>query len=144
MATTNNTPSPLYDGYYWLSGATGPEVFENSDLPSELSQLNPTENPFVVEAQYYDKKNNKSISIKYVDGAYIKNKYNLGDKVEDGKCFTCKEYFANRMNDKIVIFRQYWKPVKDSQCEGMDVLQPAEMVFVGFGPIQKEKKDEGK
>jgi CRISPR type III-associated protein (TIGR04423 family) len=29
-------------------------------------------------------------------------------------------------------FRQYWRPVEDDLCEGMKVLQPAELVFVGF------------
>jgi CRISPR type III-associated protein (TIGR04423 family) len=41
--------------------------------------------------------------------------------------------YTHRMeNVQKMKFRQYWRPVEDDLCEGMTVLQPAELVFVGF------------
>jgi CRISPR type III-associated protein (TIGR04423 family) len=50
-----------------------------------------------------------------------------------------KEFLPNRM-DKVekLRFLEYWKPQEDkkdkedSLCENMKVLQPAELVFIGF------------
>lgn len=154
MTTKDNILSGTYEGYYWLNNATAPEVLEASPFPTELGKLDATVNPFIIEAQLFDKENKKSISVKYVDGTYILNEYDLAEKESadqsdgDGCCFTLKEYFANRMNGKKLIFRQYWKPVEDPLCEGMSVLQPSEMVFVGFQPVKTQpiktkKEDEG-
>jgi CRISPR type III-associated protein (TIGR04423 family) len=41
-------------------------------------------------------------------------------------------FFSHRMADRKLYFKQFWQPVNDEQCEGMQVLQPAELVFVGF------------
>ncbi len=149
MARIDNIPSGIYDGYYWMSNENHPEHFENSPLPDELKDLDSGHNPFVIEAQLFDKENEKSISVKYVDGTYIIHEYNLTETESDNQsdemacCFTLKKYFANRIDGKKLIFRQYWKEEKDPLCDGMHVLQPAEMVFVGFEPIKTEKKDEG-
>jgi CRISPR type III-associated protein (TIGR04423 family) len=101
-------------------------------------------NPFIIEGQLSDGKT--SISIKYVDGNYIVKKYALSDMEDIEK----KEiyYLPNRMKELDnkslkLCFNQYWRPKADKYCagnidnpdsvdNGMQVLQPAELVFVGF------------
>ncbi len=141
METINNIPPGIYDGYYWMSDSNKPEVFENCSLPSILTDLDASKNPFIIEAQLYNKADKKSYSLKYVDGRYILRNFDLasrgnGNISTNDSCFTRKQYFANRMPEKKLIFRQYWEEKEDPLCEGMPVLQPAEMVFVGFEPIE--------
>lgn len=113
-----------YQGYLWFSNAKEPHVINNEDLEIEKSEA---ENPFIIEGQLFDGK--KSISIKYVDGKYIYKTYMLAELKDE---FQEQLFFAHRMGDKQLKFRQYWREVPDDCCEGMEVLQPAELVFVGF------------
>lgn len=117
-----------YEGYLWWSNAETPKVYKNeplTDLPSEKS------NPFIIEGQLIDKTNQKSVSIRFVDGDYIINGFDL--KELKGLDFIKKEYLPNRMEGvSKLCFREYWRPEPDDLCEGMEVLQPAETVFVGF------------
>ena len=112
-----------YSGYLWYSNEQSPEI-----LPSS-GQLDTDDvsNPFVVEGQLVDSE--KSISIKFVDGKYLVKEYLLADYAN----ITPVEYIPNRMTGvKSVLFKRAWKPVNDDLCEGWEVLQPAELVFVGF------------
>ena len=59
-------------------------------------------NPFIVEGQLFD-----------------------GQKVE-------QVFHSYRMDGEQLKFNLYWREVEDDLCEGMKVLQPAELVFVGF------------
>lgn len=145
METINNIPSGKYDGYYWMSDSKKPEVLANAYIPDILSKPDASKNPFVIEAQLYDKDNKISYSLKYVDGKYILKKYILANQStgneskKDNSCYTRKQYFANRMPGKKLIFRQYWRDTEDTLCGGMPVLQPAELVFVGFEPIETKR-----
>jgi CRISPR type III-associated protein (TIGR04423 family) len=66
---------------------------------------------------------------------------------QEKKCETIvKKYLPNRFPESIhkLLFKEFWRPVNDKLCgskigkendknfEGMEVLQPAETVFVGF------------
>lgn len=130
---TDIDPKQKYQGYLWWSDATSPEVYQNQQLPEWQEEKS---NPFIIEGQLYDKANNKSYSIRFVDGIYLINCFDLNDlnKVE---CIN-KEYLPNRFPDGIqkLCFKEIWRPRKDDLCEGMDVLQPAEVVFVGFKKIE--------
>ncbi|MCF0210471.1 MAG: TIGR04423 family type III CRISPR-associated protein [Bacteroidales bacterium] len=119
-----------YIGYIWLSNATKPEI-----LPSEGElDTDSVEIPFIIEGQMVDKEKTKSISIKFVDGKTIVKEYNLVDYKE----FEEEEFIPNRMDGKEkLLFKRVWRIEKDDLCEGWEVLQPAELVFVGF----KEKED---
>ena len=117
-----------YQGYLWYSDNKEPQVLNNEVFELEIAD---NANPFVIEGQLFD--GQKSISIKYVDGKYYVNTYDLDDLdgVKQEQMF-----FSHRMADRKLYFKQFWQPVNDEQCEGMQVLQPAELVFVGF--IDKE------
>jgi CRISPR type III-associated protein (TIGR04423 family) len=144
---TEIDPEQKYEGYLWWSDAASPEVYQNQQLPQWHEEKS---NPFIIEGQLYDKSNNKSYSIRFVDGEYIIRKYDL-EKMElekqEKKCETIvKKYLPNRFPESIhkLLFKEFWRPVNDKLCgskigkendknfEGMEVLQPAETVFVGF------------
>ena len=126
-----------YQGYLWYSDEKKPTVLNHEDFEITLDEKI---NPFVIEGHLFDGK--QSISIKYVDGKYIVKKYVL-DGLPKEDC-TEQSFLANRMGDiKVLKFRQYWRErreqreQKDDLCEGMPVLQPAELVFVGFNDKEK-------
>ena len=113
-----------YKGYLWYSDQKSPDVFENKEIELELSD---DTNPFIIEGQLYDGKT--SISIKYVDGKYVVKSYVIDVLKGDVKE---QMFYSHRMGGRKLKFRQYWRPIPDELCEGMEVLQPAEWVFVGF------------
>ncbi|MDE6668211.1 MAG: TIGR04423 family type III CRISPR-associated protein [Muribaculaceae bacterium] len=133
----NNIPEGLYEGYYWLSDADKPVVINGS---FDGLKLDPDDNPFVIEAQLFDRKNNKSFSVKYTDGRYYAYRYDLTATESNNKKEEVKvqKYCSNQMSDHPwLYFHQYWRAKSDELCEGMDVLQPAEIVFVGFKTTDK-------
>ena len=124
----------IYQGYIWYSDQTEPEVLNNKEFGKEFSDK---ENPFIVEAQLFDTINKKSYSIKYVDGKYICTPYNLAELKgveKEGLSFV-----AHRLKGVTrLYFNQYWREEADPRCDNMQVLQPKELVFVGF---QEYKED---
>ena len=121
----NSIKSGNYEGYIWRSNAQTPKLIVG-DFKEDLS----VKNPFIIEGQLYDKAKRVSYSIKFVDGEYIIKEYRLDD-LKDAD-YTEQTFYANRRDDKRLLFYQYWKEEPDDLCEGMKVLQPKELVFVGF------------
>ena len=122
---TNN----LYEGYLWWSNAQEPMVFQNEALPDWPGE---TDNPFIIEGNIVSKENMLSYSIRFVDGEYQVNRYDLKDLKD--KEFISKVYLPIRFSPGIkkLCFKEFWKPVPDEFCENMQVLKPAETVFIGF------------
>ena len=136
-----------YEGYLWMSNSKNPIVLKSeklkslrlneseSDKPVIFDEISDLSNPFIIEGQLYSKNTKKSYSIKYADGEHIVVEYDLNnlpkDRVFDEK-EDDKKFIPNRINASMLKFRQYWKPEEDEFCEGMEVLQPAGFVFVGF------------
>ena len=120
-----------YQGYLWYSDKKTPKLLFNEEWGG--FEPDATENPFIIEGQLYDKDNLVSYSIKYVDGEYLVNKYQL-EKPDFNKVDIDEvSYKAHRMGEiKVLKFLQYYREEKDDLCEGMKVLQPAEKVFIGF------------
>lgn len=117
-----------YEGYLWWSNAQIPKVFKNEPLPEWPGEK---ANPFIIEGQLYDLEGQKSYSIRFVDGEYFIQYIDL--KELNGLESIKKEYLTNRMDGvQKLCFKEFWRPVEDKLCEGMEVLQPAEVVFVGF------------
>ncbi len=114
-----------YSGYLWYSNQDVPQVYDGSE--SVGVELQDGENPFVAEGFLCD--GQTSIAIKYIDGKYVCTKSILSDLPSD---YTETKYLSNRMDNRILLFRTYWRSEKDVQCMDMEVLQPAETVFLGF------------
>lgn len=149
MERIDRIPSGSYEGYYWMSDNIDPVTIKNGDS-GVADRINgcitdPEANPFVIEGQLYDTDSHVSISIKYVDGHYVLNRYDVAESVEDVEkkkydWISLKRYVANRMPGMKLRFLQYWRERHDPFCSGMPVLQAAEKVFVGFEPLKESEK----
>ena len=136
----NEIKTLTYEGYLWMSDKENPTVYENESvtLPEEDT------NPFVVEGQLYNEKEGLSYSIKYVDGQYIVQEYEVTETDMKSPNNQVKTYLSNRMGDKKLQFLRYWEEVldednyKDSDNpNGLPVLTQTKNVFIGF-----KKKEE--
>lgn len=123
-----------YEGYIWWSDQPTPIVLEDVEYEQVLID---GENPFIIEAQLCDGVN--SISVKYVDGEYLVNKFDIRAKLSDKFEYSKQKYIANFDEVAGLQFRQYWRDKEDELCNNMKVLQPAEFVFVGFIKNNKEE-----
>ena len=129
-----NIKKSIYEGYLWYSNAQSPQVIDKKEF--ELT-IDDNHNPFIVEGQLCDVHNRHSISIKFVDGQYIIKEYDFTEDDFSNPEIEVKTFLSNRMEGKKLQFLQYWRAEKDPLCEHMEVLQSAELVFVGF----KTKED---
>lgn len=128
-------PEAVYQGYYWMSNEDKPETLNNKNFSN---QLDASINPFIIEAQLYDDATRTSISVKYVDGEYIANSYQLPERIKQEE-YTEQIYTAHRLEDVSHLrFYRHWVAEVDELCEGMEVLKPKELIFAGF--VGKEKK----
>lgn len=129
-----------YQGYVWMSDKNAPETLQGDKFfESDLATEN---NPFIIEAQLYEPEKKVSYSIKYVDGEYVASKWEGVDKdMEDREYYMLVSYIGNRLElDKKLNFLQHWVEINDPACggdpsdeqSGMKVLQPKELIFVGF------------
>lgn len=133
---------PKYKGYLWWSNSPIPEIYDGeSELPITFDEQRTTllspdcdANPFIVEGNLWDATNMVSIYIKYVDGEYLVRSTNLQQADASGSYEYTQETYAPHRMDGIagLKFRQYWRTESDPLCEGMEALQPAMLVFVGF------------
>jgi len=123
-----------YEGYLWWSNAQKPIVFCNETLPNWPGE---TDNPFIIEGNLVNKENSLSYSIKFVDGEYLAYRFDL--KELDDKEFISKAYLPNRFPSEVkkLCFKEFWRSVSDEFCEDMQVLKPAETVFIGFNCEEK-------
>ena len=119
----------IYEGYLWYSNSDKPKLLKNEDFELEISD---NKNPFVIEGQLYDRDKMKSISIKYVDGQYICNSYAVDPLDFNRADVERKEFYSNWKGGDKLQFLQYWGEVEDDLCEGLKVLRPEQLVFVGF------------
>ena len=116
-----------YEGYLWISDRKKPECFDGKKKLSEQINLDKfTKNPFIVEGFLY--KEGTSISIKFVDGDYLIKEFT--DVIIDEE--KIQKYIPNRMGSNKLKFMQNWTVAPDINCAGFDVLQPSDLIFVGF------------
>ena len=119
------------EGYLWWSDQQEPKVYQDGQIDIILDE---TKNPFVVEGQLYDKEEDKSYSIKYIDGQYLIKVNKVGNDDFTNKDNELKSFLSNRMGGRWLKFLRYWEPTEqgDENCEGMPPLVITKNVFVGF------------
>lgn len=126
IETITEIPKAKYQGYIWRSDSDSPEVLtgdKNDDM------LDPKDNSFIIEGNLWDEATGASISIRYIDGRYYIHRTTL--TTEDLK--NDKKYVAHRIDGyKYLRFVQLWETREDPMCEGMEVLEPSKLVFIGF------------
>jgi CRISPR type III-associated protein (TIGR04423 family) len=132
-----------YQGYIWLSDASKPIVLNNEKIEKVLvdnKEIDLTPffenniNPFIIEGQLFDEKNKRSFSIKNVDGEMIVVEYDESDlKVDrDSKSYEFVPNSRMGLGDRKLKFLQKWEAEQNADCENMNVLVPAGLVFLGF------------
>lgn len=117
------------EGYLWWSDKQEPKIYDGDVLDITLDETN---NPFVVEGQLYDKEENMSYSIKYVDGQYLINICKVENRDFMNKDNELKSFLSNRMGGRWLKFLRYWEEKEDENCMKMPVLTFTKNVFVGF------------
>lgn len=131
----DNIEQGFFEGYYWKSDENIPHTLMNEEFNIDLLSC---KNPFIIEAQLYNEKAKVSYSLKYVDGEYLIHKWDNVFPKMDSEEYTQISFFPNRIGEDKDIkglkltFLQHWVAEKDDKCNGMKVLQPKELVFVGF------------
>ncbi len=127
-------PKAKYVGYIWYSDSKRPEVLTGD---KEYGGFTPdaAANPFIIEGNLWDDDNRTSISIRYADGRYYIHRTVLTSEEVKGTTdhSTVKTYVAHHIDGyKYLRFAQLWEPRTDPMCEGMEVLEPSKLVFIGF------------
>lgn len=120
-----------YEGYLWYSDKKEPKIYTEMEPLTEELKPDDSDNPFIIEGQLYDEGRNLSCSVKYVDGHYIVKECDIQKELK-GLVINDKYYQSNRMDNKILHFKECWKTENDPLCCDMEVLQPSQIVFVGF------------
>lgn len=131
-------PEAKYQGYIWYSDSDRPEVLHGDEAHG--FKPNATANHFIIEGNLWDEANSVSISIRYIDGQYYIHRTKLTSEEYKDKTdhSTVKEYVAHRIDGYAYLrFVQLWEERKDPLCEGMDVLEPSKLVFIGFTNDEK-------
>ncbi|MCL4481192.1 MAG: TIGR04423 family type III CRISPR-associated protein [Bacteroidetes bacterium] len=124
-----------YDGYLWWSNQEKPDVYMDQNLKSQDHKpIWPTEssNPFIIEGNLWNKVDEISYLIRFIDGEYLVYEFKL--KGSNPENITKLEYLPNRMPPDIkkLLFKEVWIEQSDPLCEGFEVLKPAFIAFVGF------------
>lgn len=117
-----------YDGYYWYSNTSKPEIIRNQIIPDNIL----TALPFIIEGNFYSEDSGISINIKNIDGQYKIYECSTFGLIEDH--ITRSELLAHDLKgvEKIKVV-QYWEESdEDPLLENMKTLQPVWQAFVGF------------
>ena len=119
-----------YEGYIWWSDSQKPTIYNIGESLTNWPMN--TDNPFIADGNLYDKVNQLSYSIKFADGNYIVMRFDLNELKNTE--YILKSYLPNRFPDEIkkLCFKEFWKAELDEFCNDMQVLKPAETVFIGF------------
>ena len=135
-----------FEGYLWWSNQNTPIVYKGGKVFKDKTEcddekrefeLTDGQNPFIVEGKLYDTIKRISYSIKYIDGKYLFNEYQVSPGDLNSETIDQKEYLSNRMGDRLLKVLRYWKEEPDVRCDNMKVLRMEKNVFVGF----KEKEN---
>lgn len=115
-------PDLSYQGYYWYSDQTKPEVVLNEKISSDIF----TDLPFIIEGNLYAPAQKISIQIKNIDGEYKIFKADLNNVAEEPQA-----YFAHDIDG----FTKYqmieaWEEAQLGA--GVKTLRPAWSAFAGF------------
>lgn len=141
-----------YVGYLWYSNEKEPKVFDGNEMVSEIN-LDEKKNPFIIEGNLWDGDGRKSIMIRYVDGEYIVHRTEVDEEelkgISSSQAYGSKSHIATTRKDylvhriggvKCLSFLQYWQEEADDMCEGMCVLRPSKLVFIGFDKNEEKEK----
>jgi len=116
-----------FEGYYWYSNKPQPKIITNE--PIQLAWFKDL--PFVVEANFYSANAKLSLQVKHVDGQYQVALIDL-NQVDESLTGKPQTYLGHDLDGRDFQALEAWQPESDLFCEGMEVLVPSWIAFVGF------------
>ena len=126
--TIKEIPDFDFEGYYWYSNERRPKRV----LGGKIDQSIFSDLPFVIEANFFSKKENVSIQVKNIDGDYYILQFNLSS-IQDHHLIDKQDYIAHDLVDiKKYKMMEAWEERSDELLEGMKTLVPSWTAFVGF------------
>ena len=127
-------PGKNYEGYLWWSDQQKPDVYNNQPIVSQSDKPvwpGSATNPFIIEGNLWDKTDETSYLIRFIDGEYMVYKFELKGIPDDR--ITRHNYLPNRMPGvNKLLFKEVWEEQSDEFCDDFKVLKPAFIAFVGF------------
>ena len=137
LTSLADIPNKQYTGYLWFSDKAIPNTLHDETYDFGSVKLN----PFIAEGYLYCADDCTSISIAPMGGDYFIGAVQFGQEphhlVSDDQ-FELKKYVGhNAFHGSMLTFVQHWEKRKDDLCDGMEVLQPAWVAFVGFDKGEK-------
>lgn len=125
-----------WQGYVCLSGS--PDIEEIAGQLPQFSEYNKNAN-FIFEANLYSKEKDFSVSIRQLDDKWLVVEIDkpLEKNNADKESFI-EHKMISRIDGKKMKFIESWQAEKDELCEGLDVLKPSWIAFVGFTNTQTE------
>jgi CRISPR type III-associated protein (TIGR04423 family) len=123
-------PSGDYQGYYWLSNSSKPDVQYTGDIDKSLfNKL-----PFVIEANYYSNEKNISINVKNIDGKYVVS-------LIDVEGCEATEYIGHDIDSNFLVV-EAWEDKQDNLLENLKTKVPSWVAFKGFVESKKSLKND--
>ena len=116
-------PTGHYQGYIWLSDKEKPEIV---DGVLSACIINSKSNPFIIEAQLYERNMGMSYSVRFTDGMFVFDSAQVVDYSDE------HIFQASWDKGRKLKFVCEWKPKEDPLCENLPVYTPAGFYFVGF------------
>ena len=115
-------PEGNFDGYYWYSNKTKPEIISKKKIDkNKFTQL-----PFVIEANFYSNETETSIQIKNIDG-----KYHIAS-IDLKSCKSgAQNYIGHYIGQDFQVV-EAWEEKEDELLEGMITEVPLWTAFKGF------------
>lgn len=123
-----------YQGYVQFSH----RPIDNGDifLDTEIDIKMPEQtDAFLYEAHFYSKDEKRSISIRYINGAYYKDETDLCNKelkVTKEKYLPNMTHMQTKLDNHYVAMAQIWQKEDDEYCCGFKTQKLKKVVFAGF------------
>jgi len=120
-------PQGNFEGYYWYSNNPEPEIQRSGSIDVSIFK----DLPFVIEANFFDKNQKISVSVRHFEGQYHIVRYDLA-QIEDGIILDDVTYEGHKLEGQNYLMKEAWLPIADPLLAGMKTLQPAWAAFAGF------------
>lgn len=116
-----------FEGYYWNSDDKSPIIISS---PIFIQHSWFTELPFIIEANFYARKEQISINVRHWDGVYHVIKIDLSRL--DGITYDKVSYIGHDLGGRNFEMIEAWEPRPDDLLEDMETLVPSWAAFAGF------------
>jgi len=125
-------PSRNYEGYLWYSDEERPMYIGEKDKIFDKEYL--TTYPFVVEGALYSIEENKSLTIRCLEGKYYIHEIDFNILEQNKKSYRKipHEWLVAKDVNRKVLMWEVWTLDKDPLCANMPSFRAAFWAFKGF------------